>query len=246
MQALKIPQLSTDLSLASKHPLNLQMPGLHVLDAERGVFIIDNFLSPGASAALLGGHGREGLTLGGSIGAWSGDRSSKDSFLAEPVAGQCQEKAEDLGRRGFGMCHSRYSYSSCVRDPKSSAASEELSRRIDELFEGRFPFENREPVVLVRYPEGGYYDHHLDMRRATVLTYLSDVTEGGATYFPHLGLRVQPRKGRALVFFPQNEHGHNVEELRHLAEENLGGDKWGATVWAHEKPFPEHGERCSK
>jgi collagen type III alpha len=39
-------------------------------------------------------------------------------------------------------------------------------------------------------------------RRATLLVYLNDVAEGGATRFEHLGLAVQPRKGKALLFFP--------------------------------------------
>jgi hypothetical protein len=39
-------------------------------------------------------------------------------------------------------------------------------------------------------------------RRATLLVYLNDVREGGATRFDRLGFAVQPKRGRALLFFP--------------------------------------------
>ena len=51
--------------------------------------------------------------------------------------------------------------------------------------------------------------HGEQLQRAiTVLTYLNDVSKGGATAFPRLNVQVRPRKGMALVFFPATVDGH--------------------------------------
>jgi collagen type III alpha len=44
-------------------------------------------------------------------------------------------------------------------------------------------------------------------RRATLLVYLNDVPQGGATQFDHLGFGVQPQRGKALLFFPSFSGG---------------------------------------
>jgi hypothetical protein len=44
-------------------------------------------------------------------------------------------------------------------------------------------------------------------RTITVLIYLNDVQQGGATHFPRLNMSIQPRQGMALVFFPATIHG---------------------------------------
>ena len=46
-------------------------------------------------------------------------------------------------------------------------------------------------VLMVLYPN----------RIVTLIVYLNDVTEGGATVFPKLNLRFQPKKGTGLIFY---------------------------------------------
>mmetsp|Transcript_56708 Transcript_56708/g.168811 ORF Transcript_56708/g.168811 Transcript_56708/m.168811 type:complete len:109 (+) Transcript_56708:325-651(+) len=87
-------------------------------------------------------------------------------------------------------------------------------------------------MALTRYTTGGFYSKHADGRRATVLVYLGggDVV-GGATFFPHLDLRVQPVTGRALVFFPTFTDGLRKSEMVHAAEELEAGVKFVAQQW---------------
>ena len=74
----------------------------------------------------------------------------------------------------------------------------------DELLVGGNP-----RLRLYRYASGEHHGFHFytvvelprDVRsRLTLVFYLNDDFDGGATDFPELALRVQPRRGRALLF----------------------------------------------
>lgn len=84
--------------------------------------------------------------------------------------------------------------------------------------------ERLEPLQLVQYEEGQFFGIHHDLgtlyddgsvelppkqfyckrRIVTIFAYLNDVPNGGCTYFPSLqdgkGLRIQPKRGRAVMF----------------------------------------------
>jgi len=134
---------------------------------------------------------------------------------------------------------------------------------------------------LARYTAGQQYVPHYDtpthgpdlsaqgsagagLRICTVLVYLRSVGEaaGGATYFPRLGLRVQPRRGCALVFFPATEDGRPDPDSLHAALPVVGGveprvgrdggkvgtggptglageEKWICTVWVRQRADDE-------
>uniref|UniRef100_A0A7S1XMC5 Fe2OG dioxygenase domain-containing protein n=2 Tax=Phaeomonas parva TaxID=124430 RepID=A0A7S1XMC5_9STRA len=101
-----------------------------------------------------------------------------------------------------------------------------------------------EPQV-VRYTLGQKFGWHGDalpkemlepggsdggQRVGTLLVYLNDVENGGATVFRDLGLdgaplKVQPKKGRALLFFPSDNGGRPDGRTGHQAEPALG-EKW--------------------
>ena len=99
---------------------------------------------------------------------------------------------------------------------------------------GTSPFSYELPQVA-HYRGGEYFRTHEDafppevsakkgyQRRATVLVYLNDVAEGGATRFDKLGFEVAPKKGRCLLFFPgTNEHMPDPRTL-HTATEATPG-----------------------
>jgi len=66
----------------------------------------------------------------------------------------------------------------------------------------------------------------------------------GETDFPRLGLRVRPRRGCALVFFPASEDGLPCPDSLHAAlpVPSGEGEKWICTVWVRQR---EDDERAS-
>lgn len=121
--------------------------------------------------------------------------------------------------------------------------------------------ERSEQLQVIEYSEGGFYRAHYDHRvgvtlprHATVLAYLCDTPRGGATWFPNAevggatpllpcggvevgpaaeggGVRVLPRRGRALVFWSVREDGAQDDRSLHSAEDVLEGEKWVASRW---------------
>ncbi|CAN0085524.1 unnamed protein product [Ectocarpus sp. 6 AP-2014] len=118
-----------------------------------------------------------------------------------------------------------------------------------------------EEPQTVRYRPGERFNWHLDalppsecgaskggQRTATVLVYLTNMhaNGGGATAFRDLGpLRVRPKKGKCLVFFPSfgGEAGSPFDSrVLHAGEVvgqgNKAKEKYIAQLWCHKKPYP--------
>jgi len=105
-----------------------------------------------------------------------------------------------------------------------------------------------ETFQVLRYEIGQKYEMHHDNgsqnqadkdasgpRVLTFFLYLSDVDEGGETVFPALGISVQPKRGRALLW-PSvlntdilKMDGRTVHEARPVAR----GRKFAANTWIH-------------
>ncbi|KAK8766517.1 hypothetical protein V5799_006702 [Amblyomma americanum] len=112
-----------------------------------------------------------------------------------------------------------------------------------------------ERVQVLNYGIGGHYGEHTDLlgpwtmetygeRLATLLVYLSDVAEGGATAFTMAGLSVTPRLGSALFWFNLKETRAGLWEpdlsTTHGSCPVLRGSKWIATLWIHERAQPAY------
>lgn len=68
-------------------------------------------------------------------------------------------------------------------------------------------------------------------RQGTLIVYLSDECDGGATYFPKLDVRVKPKKGRAIFFRPTRADGSTDPWMLHSAETMIGGKKLLLQQW---------------
>ncbi len=121
-----------------------------------------------------------------------------------------------------------------------------LDRRIAAVM--NWPVENGEGLQIIRYGEGGEYRPHFDyfppqnagserplsqggQRIATLIMYLNDVAEGGATIFPELGLSILPRPGQAVYFSYFNSLGQVDPLTLHGGAPVMKGEKWIATKW---------------
>ena len=103
----------------------------------------------------------------------------------------------------------------------------------------------QEPTQVARYHTGQFYHSHQDaldkighdgQRIGTVLIYLNDVATGGATYFNTLELRVKPKKGSALIFFPAKMDNTIDERYLHTAED-ASDTKWVSQIWLRNKQY---------
>lgn len=129
------------------------------------------------------------------------------------------------------------------------------------------PVSHLEALKLIHYPPGGFFESHHDAftqpfdpetgisdwtcvaggrypnRIMTTIVYLNDVVGGGGrTVFDTLGVSVQPKKGRALVFAPAYlpasayKPGQQRKCMAHRGE-RCAEDKYIATQWAWGCPY---------
>ena len=115
-----------------------------------------------------------------------------------------------------------------------------------------WPVENGEGLQVLRYGPGTEYKPHYDyfdpaepgtaailarggQRVATLIMYLQEPDQGGATEFPDLRLQVVPRRGSA-VFFSYSQ-AHPCSQTLHGGMPVLAGEKWIATKWLREREF---------
>lgn len=73
-------------------------------------------------------------------------------------------------------------------------------------------------------------------RKYTMLAYLNDDFEGGATYFPELDYMVQPKKRRVLIFNNLDENGNILKCSWHGGLPVKSGRKFAMNMWVRNKP----------
>ena len=117
-------------------------------------------------------------------------------------------------------------------------------------------FPEFEDLQVARYEPGQRYEGHFDgadphepdathffggggQRVATLLIYLNSLPQedGGATNFQHVGVRVQPRRGRAILFSPGLLDGTLDKRLWHEAQP-AHTTKWVAQLWVRQLGDP--------
>jgi prolyl 4-hydroxylase len=127
---------------------------------------------------------------------------------------------------------------------------ERIEARIARLV--RWPVQNGEGLQILRYSPGTEYKPHYDyfdpgepgtpsmlrrggQRVGTLVIYLGEPEQGGATVFPDIALEVAPKRGNAVFFSYERPHP-NTRTL-HGGTPVLLGEKWIATKWLREREF---------
>ena len=130
-------------------------------------------------------------------------------------------------------------------------------RRISGLTENltELPIENQEHLQVAKYDEGGMFIPHFDVctdddvtcsennkgagqRTATLLMYLNDDFKGGETAFPHIGLSIRPKRGKAILFWSTDKYESIHPEAKHQGMPVLEGQKYICTKWSHVRAYP--------
>jgi prolyl 4-hydroxylase len=125
-----------------------------------------------------------------------------------------------------------------------------LEQRLATLL--RWPLEYGEGLQILRYAPGAQYRPHYDyfdpnepgtptilkrggQRVATLVMYLQEPEQGGATTFPDVGLEVAPVRGTGVFF--TYDRPDPVTRTLHGGAPVLAGEKWVATKWLREREF---------
>lgn len=113
-----------------------------------------------------------------------------------------------------------------------------------------------EPMQVVKYEPGGYYNNHHDsccdntkecyefvkrggQRKYTMLVYLTDTFTGGYTEFPNLNMKFKPPKLSGLLFHPLEEGGSRCHPLAlHRGTPVDSGTKYICNIWIREYDIP--------
>lgn len=116
------------------------------------------------------------------------------------------------------------------------------------------PIENGEGIQILHYVTGAEYRPHYDFfapenlgsavhmqkggqRVATLVIYLNDVENGGATIFPEIDFSVAPRKGSAVYFSYCDAAGKLDRLTLHGGAPVKRGEKWIATKWVRQRAY---------
>jgi len=145
------------------------------------------------------------------------------------------------------VAHYRISKSAWLKDEEHRYIRN-VAQRVEDMT--GLSTKTAEELQVVNYGIGGHYEPHFDFARkeetnafqslgtgnriATVLFYMSDVAQGGATVFPSIQTAVWPRKGAAAFWLNLFASGEGDFLTRHAACPVLAGSKWVSNKWLHE------------
>ena len=96
-----------------------------------------------------------------------------------------------------------------------------------------------EPLPLIRYDVGDYFNFHTDLtsgfksqRISTMVMYLNDDFEGGHTIFHKSNMSIKPKRGSCLVY------NYNTEEpMIHRGDIITSGSKYILTAFVRDSEF---------
>ena len=118
-----------------------------------------------------------------------------------------------------------------------------------------YPFENVEPIQIVKYDSDGYYNEHYDscpdkndfcrrfvkdggQRAVTMVLYLNDQFTGGATKFINLEQEFKPAKYGGILFYSMDTKKTKTHPLSlHAGTPLTSGTKYIANIWIRENKY---------
>ena len=193
------------------HSINLDYPGMRQVHSDPDIFLIDNFLSD-AECDLLQAkalpHLQPSLVKNADTGALEENpsRTNMDCNIPQREAPSIVDK---ILHATNGNDARQLEILQVLRYQKG-----QQFRPHTDGFEG--------PVTACGFHQSG--------RLVTFFCYLNDVDHGGHTHFTQLDLRIAPRKGMAVCFFP-NTMGLE-EDVRTEHEGSVAIDpKWLLVTW---------------
>ncbi|XP_001981171.2 prolyl 4-hydroxylase subunit alpha-1 isoform X2 [Drosophila erecta] len=106
----------------------------------------------------------------------------------------------------------------------------------------------RNRINIIKYGFGAHYAARHDFfnetnsetegygdRMATVMFYLNDAPNGGATVFPRINVKVPAERGKVLFWYNLDGETHDVDpKTVHAACPVFHGSKWVMAAWIHE------------
>lgn len=193
---------------------------VNILNEDPKIYTVDNMLTEEECEhfiSISSGNLKRALVSGGKEGYVSQGRSGSNTWLAHNT----DEITQRVGKK--------------------------IAQHV------QMPLENAEKFQIIYYGISQEYRKHYDSwdhdgsektfrnvkyggaRLRTALVYLNDVEEGGGTQMTKLGITVEAKKGRLLVFDNVYEGTHN----KHLLSEHAGmpvikGEKYAFNLWFRE------------
>jgi len=202
-------------------PVNRDYPGLRAVCADPDIYLVDDLLSEEACEALI---------------------AKAEPHLTQSLVQSAGGYAVDTRRTSSDV---RCDYDEVY----------DLQTRFADVL--GMPLSHLEPLKVSRYEPGQRFGFHHDCiaegvvdgcdycptpqcnRVATLLVYLRDAAEGGATHFPNLEppLSIQPRRGLGLIFFPASaRNGERDARIGHEGQPAVD-EKWVAQQWGWTGPL---------
>ncbi|XP_054746893.1 prolyl 4-hydroxylase subunit alpha-2-like [Anastrepha obliqua] len=129
-----------------------------------------------------------------------------------------------------------------------NAVTKRVNKRIEDMT--GLDLVGSEMLQVMNYGLGGHYSTHYDFfnvstendivsmqgdRKATVLFYMTDVDQGGATAFPNLETAIFPKKGTAVMWYNLNNRFEGDHKTLHSGCPVLVGSKWVTNKWIRER-----------
>ncbi|XP_016980689.2 prolyl 4-hydroxylase subunit alpha-1-like isoform X1 [Drosophila rhopaloa] len=174
--------------------------------------------------------------------------SKKESTLLRSISKEALEPSETVNAENKKYMVDRNRLSKSVWfETNKTEVTKILSKRLGDAT--GLDMNRSEPFQVINYGIGGFFGSHWDAlylnehrfgvgiidRIATSLFYLTDVPQGGGTYFPGLNITVFPRAGTVLFWYNFDMTGDEHLRSMHTGCPVIVGSKWVVSKWIEDK-----------